>query len=95
MTHKPAAELQDIIDTAKGSIALWSQRVHYKHPHSDQSYLIKDIAIDKHSFAAIIIYECLYGDAQGILFTRTIKNFLEIINTSEGPVSRFSRLSEE
>lgn len=61
---------------------------HYKN--AEKRYVVVTIAIDEATERPAVVYKALYGD--GTTWIRSVENFLETVETPEGPKPRFLRI---
>lgn len=86
MAHKTQNEILKGIDKARKLIEVGGLYAHYKHP--DQFYVIESVGCVEETEEPCVCYRALYG--KGILWIRTLKNFLEKVEVDNKKVSRFS-----
>jgi hypothetical protein len=84
--HKSQGELKNSIEAAKVKVKIGGQYVHFKS--ADMCYRIVDLAIDVNDGGISVVYRALYGE--GVLFTRSLKEWLEVVEVDGRRVSRFT-----
>lgn len=77
---------------AKKSIEIGKIYAHYKNPH--QQYQVVSLAIDtqnKKNAEVVVIYKSLYLNEE-LLWSRPVKNWLDIVETNGKNIPRFSKI---
>lgn len=88
MERTPESELLQRLEDARKHVPVGSRYTHYKHP--DRAYVIRDHALHEASESPLVIYEACYGE--GLVFARTLENFIEDVEHEGTRVPRFSPL---
>lgn len=87
MAHATQEEIIKEINKARKLVEVGSLYAHYKHP--DQYYVIESIGCVEETEQPCVCYRALYD--KGILWVRTLKNFLEKVEADGKKVSRFKK----
>ncbi len=89
MAHTSQEDLEQKLRDARKKIEVGALYTHYKTP--DQKYIVEFVGILESSEEVCVGYRALYGD--GILWVRTISNFLEEVERQNGPIYRFQKVT--
>ncbi len=81
-----SADFQHLISEAGERVSIGGEYGHYKNP-TEKRYRVESLAIDEATERVCVVYRPLYGE--GLLWIRTVENFLETVETSDGPKPRF------
>ncbi|HJZ06227.1 MAG TPA: DUF1653 domain-containing protein [Patescibacteria group bacterium] len=85
MGHKTQEELQKGVEVALGEVKVGGMYYHYKHP--EKYYVVEFVGVLENSEEVCVGYRALYG--KGILWVRTLENFLEGVEIDGKSVKRF------
>lgn len=83
-------EFNRLIAEAGERVKVGGEYAHYKDPER-MRYRVVTLAVDEATERACVVYQPLYND--GPPWIRTVDNFLETVETADGPKPRF-RLTE-
>ena len=86
MKHKTQEELQKEVSNALGKVKVGELYVHYKHP--DKYYVVEFVGVLENFEEVCVGYRALYG--KGILWVRTLKDFMAKVEVEGKRVKRFS-----
>ncbi len=82
------ADFARLIAEARERVVVNGEYVHYKGP--EKRYRVESLAIDEATERVCVVYRPLYGEE--LLWIRTVENFLETVETPDGPKPRFTPL---
>ena len=88
MSHTTQEDLQKKIDEALQLVQVGAQYVHFKD--SEKKYIVEYVGILENSEEVCVGYRALYGE--GILWVRTLTNFLAEKEVDGEKVKRFKRV---
>ena len=86
--HEPV-DFAVVLAEAGERVTIGGRYGHYKNPEAKQ-YEVVTLAIDEASEQPAVVYKALYGD--GNTWIRSVDNFLETVDTPDGPKPRFTKL---
>lgn len=86
MAHKTQEEILENISEALKKVEVGALYYHYKHP--DQYYVIESVGCIEETEEPCVCYRALYG--KGILWVRTLENFLEKVDVDGKKILRFT-----
>jgi hypothetical protein len=81
------ADFARLISEAGERVTVGAEYTHYKSP--EKRYRVENLAIDEESEGVRVVYRPLYGEE--LLWIRTLDNFLDTVETPDGPKPRFAR----
>ena len=87
MTKTSQKVLDDKIKQARKKVDVGGIYYHYKNP--DKLYVVEFIGLLEATEEICVAYRALYG--KGILWIRTLKDFIAKVETKDDKVARFSR----
>lgn len=82
------ADFAQLIAAAGEKVTVGAEYIHYKGP--EKRYRVEGLAIDEESEGVCVVYRPLYGEE--LLWIRTLDNFLDTVETPDGPKPRFKRV---
>ena len=85
MGNKSSSELKKALAKAKEEVEVGGQYVHFKSP--DKTYTVLNIAFLEETEETCVIYRANYKE--GLIWIRTVENWLEMKETNNGLVQRF------
>jgi len=88
MSHTSAEELENKLKNARQEIEIGGVYSHYKTP--EHKYIVEFIGILEEKEEVCIGYRALYGN--GLLWVRSLDNFIEKVDTPDGKTRRFTKL---
>lgn len=65
---------------------------HYKNP--DKHYKIIAVALQEATEEPCIVYETMHGENGGLVWVRNLEDWLSMVDTDQGMVQRFTKLSQ-
>ena len=80
-----------LIAEAGEKVKVGGEYGHYKDP-VNKRYRVESLAIDEATERVCVIYRPLYNE--GLLWTRTVENFLDTVDTADGPKPRFDLIGD-
>lgn len=91
MAHIPATDLHQILNDAKQQVTIGGTYYHYKKP--DKYYTLVDVVIIEANDTVGVLYKAEYDDLKGITFMRPLDDFLAEVDTDNGRIPRFTKVS--
>jgi hypothetical protein len=88
MSHTSQYILSLKLEKARSRVKIGAKYYHYKNP--SQIYIVEFIGLLEGAEEVCVGYRAIYGE--GILWVRTLANFLEKINKGSKRVSRFVKI---
>ena len=88
MGHEQLEQLDKKLADARLKIEIGAIYFHYKHP--EKYYLIEFVGVIEETEKIGVGYRALYD--KGILWIRTLDNFLEEVETDTGKTPRFTKV---
>ena len=88
MSHTSAEELENKLKNARQEIEIGGVYSHYKTP--EHKYIVEFIGILEEKEEVCVGYRALYEN--GILWVRTLENFVEEVDISNSKTSRFIKI---
>ncbi len=85
MAHKSQEQLSGQIEKAREAIKIGSLYCHYKHP--GKLYIVESVGFFEETEEICVCYRALYS--KGILWIRSLGNFLEKVEMDGKMVRRF------
>lgn len=89
MIRKTHEEFKKELEEAAKKVEVGGRYAHYKHP--DRYYVVKSLVVIEATEEAGVVYEAQYGEK--ITFVRPLVSFLDSVETSNGMMPRFRRVS--
>jgi len=87
--HKTQQELRQAVKAAKAKVRVGGEYVHYK---SDRMhYKVLDLVVNTDDDSVWVVYEAQYDEH--IRFVRSLKEWLDVIETENGAIRRFTLIS--
>ena len=88
MGDKLPSKFQLALTKAKEKIDVGGLYTHFKSP--DKTYTVLNVAILEETEEPCVIYKANY--MEGLIWIRTVENWLEMKDAENGPVQRFQKV---
>ena len=90
MEYKSQEQLFAEVTAVRSQVAVGGTYYHYKHP--EKFYVVEFVGFLESSEEVCVGYRSLYG--KGILWVRTVNNFMEKVEVNGENISRFVLVEE-
>ena len=87
--HASEDSLELILQKYQNKVIIGNKYHHYKSP--SQHYKVLNIGLNEITETPCVIYKALYG--KKLVWVRDIENWLELVNSDDGIVPRFTCLN--